>query len=318
MTIRLSVNEAKWLSHVQRVAKATPGLVPVVKGNAYGFRRWNLMPLASQLSKEVAVGTVFEVRDVPLGVTPIVLTPTLVPPPQHVPADTVLTVSHVDHVKVLAEHGWRGGVCVKLRSSMMRYGVTHTELSALLGAIDDARMSVRGWSVHPPLEGDPASHVRDVTEWLDHLDPAVPIYVSHLENHAYLRMRRDHPGFDFRMRMGTELWHGDKSMMHLTADVVDHHPIEGGGRAGYRLTQVTGPGEIVMVGCGSAHGIGVLPDGRSPFHYQQQRLNLLEPPHMHTSMLFVARGRPRPGVGEWVDVQHPLTRVLVDLLRWVK
>jgi hypothetical protein len=35
-------------------------------------------------------------------------------------------------------------------------------------------------------------------------------------------------------------------------------------------------------------------------------------------MLFVARGRPRPSVGEWIDVQQPLTRVQVDLLQWIK
>ncbi|MFN5602825.1 MAG: alanine racemase, partial [Acidimicrobiaceae bacterium] len=82
MTIRLAVHEAKWLAHVQGVARAHPGLVPVVKGNGYGFRRWNLMPLAGQLATEVAVGTVFEVRDIPTTVTPIVLTPTLTPPPK--------------------------------------------------------------------------------------------------------------------------------------------------------------------------------------------------------------------------------------------
>jgi len=74
VTIRLAVHEAKWLAHVQGVARAHPGLVPVVKGNGYGFRRWNLMPLAGQLATEVAVGTVFEVRDIPTTVTPIVLT----------------------------------------------------------------------------------------------------------------------------------------------------------------------------------------------------------------------------------------------------
>ena len=44
-----------------------------------------------------------------------------------------------------------------------------------------------------------------------------------------------------------------------------------------------------MVGAGTAHGVQPLDDGRSPFHFARQRLALLEPPHMHTSM------RPRPG-----------------------
>jgi hypothetical protein len=67
----------------------------------------------------------------------------------------------------------------------------------------------------------------------------------------------------------------------------------------------------------TAHGVNVLPDGRSPFHFRNQRLNLLEAPHMHTSMLFVARGRPMPSIGEWIDVQQPLTRVQVDLLQYL-
>ena len=318
VTIQLSVHEGKWLSHVQRVAKSTPGLVPVVKGNAYGFRRWNLMPLATQLSSEIAVGTIFEVRDIPSGITPIVLTPTLTPPPRNVPVNTVLTVSHIAHVELLARHHWSGEVIVKLQSSMLRYGVSREHLTPLLNAINDARLIVRGWSIHPPLDGDMQQHVRDVTQWLDLIDRNLPVYVSHLDNESYMRLRRDYPDHEFKLRLGTELWHGDKSMMQLSADVVDHHPIEVGQRAGYRQIAVNGPGEIVMVGCGTAHGIALLPDGRSPFHFQRQRLNLLEPPHMHTSMLYVARGRPLPSIGEWVDVQQPLTRVQVDLLHWVK
>ncbi|MBM3718281.1 MAG: alanine racemase [Actinobacteria bacterium] len=318
MTIQLTVHEARWLAHVQSVARSTPGLVPVVKGNAYGFRRWNLMPLAGQLSREIAVGTVFEVRDIPAGATPIVLTPTLMPPPRSVPLDTVLTVSNIEHVRTLATNGWGGSVIVKLRSSTMRYGIGQDGLDGLLRALDDARLTVRGWSVHPPLEGDMALHLRDITEWLDRIDPTLPVYVSHLDDDAYAKLRRDNPGNDFRMRLGTRLWLGDKSIMKLGADVVDRLPVEAGSKAGYRLVPVSGPGEIVMVGCGTAHGVGLLPDGRSPFHYREQRLNLLEPPHMHTSMLYVARGRPTPEIGEWIDVQQPLTRVQVDLLQWVK
>ena len=88
MTIRLAVNEPRWLAHVQSVAKAMPGLVPVVKGNGYGFRRWNLMEIAGELSREVAVGTVFEVRDTPSHLTPIVLTPTMTAPPKNLPMNT--------------------------------------------------------------------------------------------------------------------------------------------------------------------------------------------------------------------------------------
>ena len=318
MTIRLAVHEAQWLQHVQGVARSMPGLVPVVKGNGYGFRRWNLMPLAGQLSTEVAVGTVFEVRDVPSNVTPIVLTPTLTPPPKNIPLNTILTVAGRHHVVALTTAGWRGDVIVKLQSSAHRFGVVPADLEPLLSDIADAQFTIRGFSIHPPLEGDDASHLKDITQWLGVIDPSLPVYVSHLSTEAYVKLRADNPKRDFRIRLGTSLWHGNKSMMQLSADVLDHHPIETGSKAGYRQVKVDGAGEIVLVGCGTAHGVTVLPDGRSPFHYKRQRLNLLEAPHMHTSMLFLSRGRPIPSIGEWIDVQQPLTRVQVDLLQWVK
>lgn len=306
------------MDHVQSVARSMPNLVPVVKGNGYGFRRWNLMPLAGQLAKEVAVGTIFEARDIPSGITPIVLTPTLTAPPKNMPLNTVLTIGAPHHVVALSTAGWSGNVVVKLQSSAMRYGVQPSDLQPLLADIANARMTVVGFSIHPPIEGDMALHMRDITEWLEYLDPTLPLYVSHLDAATYEKLRKDHPSRSFRIRMGTSLWHGDKSMMKLSADILDHHPVEPGTRAGYTQTLINGPGEIVLVGCGTAHGVGLLPDGRSPFHFQRQRLNVLEPPHMHTSMLLIARGRPIPSVGEWIDVQQPLTRVQVDLLQWVK
>jgi hypothetical protein len=76
-----------------------------------------------------------------------------------------------------------------------------------------------------------------------------------------------------------------------------------------------------MVGCGSSHGVsalsdvGALSDGSSPFHFARQRLAMLEPPHMHTTMLTVA-GDPCPQPGDWVDVQQPMTRVYPDVIAW--
>ena len=318
MTIRLAVHEARWLGHVQSVAAAMPGLVPVVKGNGYGFRRWNLMPLAGQLASEVAVGTVYKVRDVPAGIVPVVLTPTLTGPPQSLPRNTGLTVGSVQHVKALVHHGWTGNVMVKLRSSTMRFGIIPDELDGLLSELRANHFTIHGYSIHPPIEGDPRNHLRDVERWLRLIPNDAPVYVSHMDSALYAHLRGRHSDRAFRIRLGTALWHGDKSMMQLSADVLDHHPVETGMRAGYKQVAIAGPGEIVLVGCGTAHGVRLLDDGRSPFHYQRQRLNVLEPPHMHTSMLLLARGRPVPPVGEWIDVQQPLSRVQVDLLQWVR
>lgn len=316
--MRLAVQEGQWQSHVQKVAADFPDLVPVVKGNGYGFRRWNLMPVAGQLSREIAVGTVYEARDLPQGTRAIVLTPTLTPPPGNMPTQTVLTVGSIHHVVALERLMWRGDVIVKLQSSMHRYGVNHNQLAELLSAISSAQFNVVGFAIHPPLQSEMKSRVKEIVEWINAISSDVPIYLSHLDPSAYAYLRREFSQRQFRIRVGTALWHGDKSMMQLSADVVDHHPVEPGEAAGYRQIPINSPGEVVMVGAGTAHGVSLLENGRSPFHYQRQRLNLLEPPHMHTSMLLVARGRPIPAIGDWIDLQQPLTRIQVDLLQWIR
>jgi hypothetical protein len=38
---------------------------------------------------------------------------------------------------------------------------------------------------------------------------------------------------------------------------------------------------------------------------------------MHTSIAFVPAGDPVPAVGDWIDLQRPLTQTAVDELEWV-
>jgi hypothetical protein len=113
------------------------------------------------------------------------------------------------------------------------------------------------------------------------------------------------------------MWLGDKALVHLTADVLDSRPVRAGDVAGYRAIPVPGDGHVVLVAAGSAQGVGPLDDGRSPFHFDRRRLELIEPPHMHTSMVFVPFGNVLPGVGDRVDVQRPLITTTVDELAWI-
>ena len=73
--------------------------------------------------------------------------------------------------------------------------------------------------------------------------------------------------------------------------------------------------DYVVVGAGSAHGVSELPDHRSPFHFARQRRALLEPPHMHSSMLACAP-HDAPSLGDWLDVQRPLITVAPDEVVW--
>lgn len=316
MTLRLHVDRAAWLAHVERTAADHPGLVPVVKGNGYGFGIPLLCAHATNLSRTIAVGSVFEARHVPPTHDAHVLTP-LGPgiPADDVPGNAVLTVGSPWHVQVLAEAGWRGRVAVKLRSSMQRYGALPRDVGALRDAATGAGLEPVAWSLHLPLDGGEERRLDEARDWLDEIDADLPLHVSHLSAESAAALRRDHPRRDVVVRLGTALWLGDKSTMRLSADVLDVHR-GASGRAGYRLAEVPDGSAIVLAGAGTSHGAYPLDDGRSPFHFARRRLPLIEPPHMHTSMLVVADGGPCPEPGEPLDVQVPLTRSHPDVVEW--
>ena len=316
MGLRLHVHRAAWQRSIDRVATDMPGLIPVVKGNGYGFGRQVLMPIASRLAMHIAVGTVFEALDVPTDRTAVVLTPALGALPASLPNSAVLTVGHAAHVDDLRRNQWTGDVALKLRSTMHRFGVEPGEVGPIVAAIAASGANLAMYSLHLDLAGSDDEHLDEISTWLAHLDPTVPVSVSHLQADAFRRLRVAHPHRAFTIRLGTALWHADKSLLQLRADVVDLHPIEAGTRAGYRATVVPADGHLIVIAAGSAHGVQPLDDGRSPFHFARQRVTLLEPPHMHSSLAFVPTGQPCPLIGDEVDVQRPLITTNVDEIAW--
>lgn len=318
MTVRLTVDRAAWDSHVAGALASYEGLVPVVKGNGYGFTRPVLHGVAAANSAHyVCVGTVHELTDVPAELTAVVLTPTLTAPPDTRP---VLTVGSLEHVDAL--EGWHGSVMVKLASSMKRYGANPGELAELLVAITDAGLQVAGFGIHLPLAGDDGARLAEVDAWLPLLPPTAEVWVSHLRPETFNALSTAHPARRFRIRVGTALWHGTPRghFLRLTANVIQTQQVRAGETAGYLHTAVPFDATLVAIGAGSTNGIALLDDAdparRSPFHFQRQRLALLERPHMHTSLAVLPAGQPCPGVGDWVDVQRPLIGTYVDELLW--
>ena len=315
MTLQLTVRRDDWLQHVHSTAAVLGDIVPVVKGNGYGFSRQVLVQHALSMSQQIAVGSVFELHDVPSSHEVIVLTP-IVTPHSPIPDNALLTVGSPAHVDALVASGFRGRVLIKLRSSMMRFGATRKEIPALLDKVRDAGLRHEGWSIHPPLPQEHLDHATEVGSAISHLPDSLPIYVSHLTSHSLGQLRSAHVGRKIVVRSGTELWLGDKSMVSLSADVLDAH-VGVSGSAGYRLNPLPHGATLVIIGAGSAHGISLLPNEQSPFHFQRRRLTLLEPPHMHSSMVVVPSGESVPSVGSFVDVQQPMTRVTADAIDWV-
>jgi alanine racemase len=318
MPLRLSVDRAEWHRHVsEQVSSYGSGIVPVVKGSGHGFGRAQLFDwLAQHLPTALpAVGTTYEA---PAGVA-LVLTPVLAPPER---TDLLLTVGQPEHAARL--DGWRGRVVVKLQSSMRRYGVAVDELDGLLATCARHGLEIAALSLHLPLAGSDADRIAEIEAWLPHLTHLPhELWVSHLEPAAFHSLAARHPSRTFRIRVGTRMWQDipTASFIHLSADVVHTTPVAAGDPCGYRSTPAPGNGTVVCIDAGMAHGIAPLRDQptehSSPFHYARHRLPLLEPPHQHTSMVFVEHGQPCPAIGDRVDVQRPLTATHVDIVEWL-
>lgn len=328
MTVRLTVDRAAWQDHVRATAAAYGNsLVPVVKGNGYGFGRPLLHGAVEALgTRVVCVGTVHEVADVPAALQPVVLTPTLTAPAtRQEGAEPVLTVGSVAHVAAL--DGWGGSVVVKLQSSMLRYGAAPGDLADLLRAVHRSHLTVAALGLHLPLHGTDTERAHEADDWLRALEsagavPDAEVWLSHLAPETLAELAARHPRRHLRVRVGTALWHGlpRGPFLHLGADVVQTTTVRAGDTAGYRGTPVPFDGTLLALGAGSSHGVAALdtsdPAHRSPFHYARQRLPLLEAPHMHTSLVMVPAGWPCPAVGDMVDLQRPLITTHVDEVRF--
>jgi len=319
VTLQLNVDSAAWRRHVSETAKSLGDLIPVVKGNGYGFGRATLIEHAQNISRDIAVGTIFEAHDLPSDCRAFVLTPVgkALPSDKNLAKDIVLTVGSVVHVQNLRAANWQGDVVIKLRSSMNRYGADLSELKTLVTAVQAAGLIQIGWSVHPPLDGTPQSHANEIGNIISGVNSDLPWFVSHVDAESLVDLRKKFANKTIRVRSGTQLWLGDKSMFELNADVLDARPVKSGAVVGYRNITLHQDGTLVMIGVGTSHGVQLVGAELSPFHFNSTRLSLVEPSHMHTSMVFVPANQTAPKPGDMVDVQQPLTRVYPDIISWI-
>jgi alanine racemase len=328
MPLTLHIDADRWREHLR--STWNPSIVPVAKGNGYGFGRPRLLAESKALgAKTVAVGTYFEVPpDSTADV--VVLSPWRsfldVPNGRNV----IHTVSRLaDLVSIPA--GSR--VLVEVQTSMRRHGIGARELrhAMLLNALD--RVRFEGWSLHFPMgAGGTSANIREAQE-LGRAAHAVrpgPLWVSHVPAQKLTDI-----GENVRLRMGTALWLGDRGAFSVRATVLDVHSVRRGERVGYRQRRVAGDGHILVVSGGTAHGVGLeaptaaatvrqraisLAKGGldaagmalSPFTIQGKQRWFAEPPHMQASMLFLPSSVPPPAVGDEVGVDVRMTTTDFD------
>ena len=319
MSLRLTVNEHAFRAHVAHVVGTTPGLIPVVKGNGYGLGRPFLIQLVSELlgsAQAVAVGTVFEAQDIPAPTPIYILTPIGEFDQVDIPANAIPTVATERDLAVLQSKGWKSPVVVKLASPMHRFGVASHDFLALVQHISAAGLTIHSCALHLPLHQSNEEIIAQLKTWIPLIPTCVTVSLSHVSSTQLVVIRETFPTTECEVRLGTALWHGDKSFFSLHTEVLAVHPIEEGNTAGYHSTAAPADGHIVVVAAGTAHGVSPLENGSSPFHFQQQRLSLLESPYMHSAMCFVPLGHPCPKIGDAIDVQRPLHSVTPDITLW--
>src|SRR5918997_5633112 len=185
--VRLRLNAARWREHLDVVARATPGLVPVIKGNGYGFGRTRLAEAATELESDtIAVGMAAEV---PL-VQPSFAGDVVILHPWDARDESaraaltdprvITTVSRLADLDAIADSDLEPRVLVEVLTSMRRHGIPAAELGAVRPLLQ--RVRFEGWSMHLPLRIDgrlaEASRLAEAALrvipgplWLSHLPP---------------------------------------------------------------------------------------------------------------------------------------------------
>jgi len=338
MALTLYVDGRRWDTHLARVRDAHLGIVPVVKGNGYGFGISRLAERSAWLGVDtVAVGTYPEVGQAHGAFTGSVLVLTPWRPFEHaVYADHVVhTVGRLADLRALASREDNPRVLLERLTSMRRHGFSAGELRAaadqLVGVV------VEGVAIHLPISQ--VSHVAEVHRLMtDVVSAGLPtrrVYVSHLTDAELRTLSQHYPDYELRPRIGTALWLGDRDALRVRATVLDTHPVERGDVFGYRSRSIPKAGHLLVVSGGTAHGIGLeAPTGgatlkdrasrvakggldaagfvRSPYTIGGKQRLFAEPPHMQASMLFLPQGAPVPQVGDEVDVRVRFTTTSFD------
>lgn len=333
MALTLTVDTEVWRAHLAETLAANPGLVPVIKGNGYGFGKTLLAEESARLGVDtVAVGQYDEVASVSEAFAGSVLV--LTPAREVTDADLdnprlIHTISRVADLRSLVEAGRPVRVVLERVTSMLRHGMTQeelTEATRLAGESDS--VTVAGLTLHFPLElvAQVESEARQLLDGADLPALAQTAFVSHLTAGETRALEREHPGLTIRPRTGTELWLGATTARRVTATILDVHAVERGQLFGYRKHRAGKAGTLLVVSGGTSHGIGVetavaATDWRtrgraaargvlesfgylrSPYFLDGQRCRFAEPPHMQVSMLWLPPGLPEPSVGDRLDVR---------------
>jgi len=275
VSLTLTVDGQRWRSHLRAFAANHPGLVPVAKGNGYGFGLGRLARKAQWLKDQgldcesLAVGTYDELGEVAqrydgdlLVLTP--WRPFVAEPDPALAGRLVHTIGRLDDLDALLDRQPDAAIVLERMTSMMRHGFSARDLRAATERLTaHPAVRLRGVALHLPLET--GSHLSEVQRLLNDVVAAgltehpggTHLWVSHLTGAEQAQLRASYADFTLHPRIGTGLWLGDRAALCVCATVLDSHPVERGEAFGYRGRSAPKAGHILIVSGGTAHGIGL-------------------------------------------------------------
>lgn len=213
---------------------------------------------------------------------------------------------------------------------MHRHGVPVDEVAAL----DLDGFDMRGWTIHLP-SGASLDEGREMARIVKrHPLASRGIWFSHLTCDDYIALSKE-LDVPMRMRVGTRLWLGDADAYRVTGTVLDVHWLPKRTPVGYHRVKTRTDGYIVVVSGGTAHGVALsapisagslrqwlIPGAEalqqmvgwviSPFTIAGKRAVFAEPPHMHSSLVFVNGPGEPAQVGDEVPVNVRMTTATFD------
>lgn len=344
MSLDLVVDATGWRAHQDAFAAKVPGLVPVIKGNGYGFGRRVLIEEAARMGvPQIAVGIYYEAVEARSSFTGdvLVMTPWR---PYFTGADVeaalrdphvIHTLGRVEDIAAITEAA--GGpvrVVIEGETSLARHGFDRHELAAVAAAVDG--VTVEGFGIHLPFM---PTNLEEADRWAGRLLTSQletsTFYVSHLTPAELAELRARRPELDLRARVGTTLWLGDLKPLSVRATVLDVHQVTRGERVGYRQRAMPSDGHLLVLSGGTSHGVGLVAPrsarstterakrlarggleaagfALSPFMIAGKARWFAEPPHMQASSVFLPGSVTPPEPGDTVTVAVRYTTTTFD------
>jgi alanine racemase len=329
----LRVDAERWRHHIAHyVARHQGDLVPVIKGNGYGFGIPTLAREAQVFSAQcVACYSVEEASIIRSQYEGDVL---LLSPQESMDEPWIIhTLS--PHSKDFVEKKPARFV-IEILSPVKRHGFTTAQIKSALVEYSQTG-KCEGLAIHLPIDQKKmkSNAVSWITkqlqllaaEGIDLADYSATIWLSHVSTDELVQLKKSRSDIRWRVRVGTDLWLGARTTLTATAQVVNRHKISSGERVGYRQ-RTPGSGWLIIAAGGTSQGIGLEVPATgvknflksllrlfgwnpSPYSWNGKALSYVEAPHMHNSLLFMKSGTP-PEVGEEIGLQVRFTTTSFD------